>query len=158
VREEEIIRQLPNSMVANVHKFLFGDLTRESTLLTGSQTGQEGMIKSVLERLERIMVPKSEFIIKEGELADEMFFIIRGEVEIINAEEVIIATLTQNMHFGEMALIEDGKTKVRSTSALAKTNVSLAVLSNANFRLIFSHYPEFKAKLEEIIQKRANNL
>lgn len=95
VREEELIQDLPSSMVANIHRFIFGDLIKESILLKNSgQTGQEGMIKSVLERLERIMVPKDEFIIKQGELADEMFFIIRGEVQIISSENIIIATLT----------------------------------------------------------------
>lgn len=64
-----------------------------------------------------------------------MFFIMKGEVRIVSANNTTIATLGKYMHFGEMALILK-KVSVRSTSVIANTHVILAVLTADNFNII----------------------
>ena len=73
-------------------------------------------------------MPRHEFVIKQGELATEMFFLMKGEVLIVTEDGVTVATLKKYMHFGEMALIEK-KASVRSVSVRAATDVVLAVLN-----------------------------
>ncbi len=68
------------------------------------------------------MIPKEEYIIKQGELAADMYFIMKGEVRVVTSEGLTIATLGKHKHFGEMALLSDSIT-VRRTSVIANTNV-----------------------------------
>ncbi len=75
-----------------------------------------------------------------------MFFIMKGEVRVVTADGITLATLKKNMHFGEMALLKHS-VSVRSTSVIAETNVTLAILTVKNFRLICEHYPEFKERM-----------
>ena len=49
-----------------------------------------------------------------------------------------------------MALI-NGISSVRSTSIIAETNVTVAVLTINNFRMICKHYPEFRTRIKEIV-------
>ena len=48
-----------------------------------------------------------------------MYFILHGKVDVIK-NGVILATLEQGAHFGEMALAE-GKPTIRTASALSTT-------------------------------------
>ena len=96
------------------------------------------------------MIPKDEFVIRQGELAHDMYFILKGEVRVVTASGVTLATLGKYKHFGEMALINQ-TASVRSTSIIANTNVIAAVLSRKDFKLICEHYPEIKTQMQEII-------
>ena len=51
---------------------------------------------------------RHEFIVKKGEIGAEMYFIVRGEADVLSApDEPAFATLTEGMFFGEQALLED---------------------------------------------------
>jgi len=39
-----------------------------------------GALSSLIQRLKLVLFPKGEHVIKVGELADEMYFIIKGKV------------------------------------------------------------------------------
>ena len=79
---------------------------------------------------------------------------MKGEVGIVTTSGVTIASLTKNMHFGEMALLQE-EISVRSSSAIASTNLVLAVLTVKDFKLICENYPEFQHRMQEIFDKRA---
>ncbi len=81
-----------------------------------------GAIRTITKRLQRKLIPKEEFVIKQGELASDMYFIMKGEVRVVTESGVTLATLGKNKHFGEMALIQE-TSSVRSTSIIANTNV-----------------------------------
>ena len=85
-----------------------------------------------------------------------MFFIMKGEVRVVTKDGATLATLTRNMHFGEMALVQE-QTSVRSTSVVAAANTIMAVLTVRDFKLICEHYPEFKTRVHEIVEQRAQD-
>ena len=58
--------------------------------------------------LSSILVPKNEYVIKSGELASGMYFIMKGEVRVISSDGVTtLKTLGKYQHFGEMDLVQD---------------------------------------------------
>ena len=61
-------------------------------------------------------------MIRQGELASDMYFIMKGEVSVVTSTGVVLAKLGKYKHFGEMALIQE-TASVRSTSIIASTNV-----------------------------------
>jgi CRP-like cAMP-binding protein len=51
---------------------------------------------------------RQEFVVNKGEIGAEMYFIVRGEAEVLpGSDEPAFATLKQGTFFGEQALLED---------------------------------------------------
>ena len=93
-----------------------------------------------------MIIPKNEYIIRAGQVAEEMFFIVKGICRVYNADSVELANLRQGQNFGEMALL-DPNNPLRNASIVSVTKCSLAVLTKADFDLICNTYPAFKKKI-----------
>ena len=63
---------------------------------------------TVAEKLEVKTAARHEFVVNKGEVGAEMYFIVRGEADVLSAvDEPAFATLKQGTFFGEQALLED---------------------------------------------------
>lgn len=51
-------------------------------------------MSSIIKDLELRIIPKGELVIRFGEIALEMFFIVKGSVNIISADGIHLATLS----------------------------------------------------------------
>jgi hypothetical protein len=147
IKEDQLIDDLPEFLRKDIKNFQYEELIHNCDVFPQED---QGAITTISNRLKRVLIPKNEYIIKQGELAEDMCFIMKGQVRVVTSEGQTLATLSKNKHFGEMALIAE-TTTVRSTSIVADTNVQLAVLSKGDFKLICSHYPHFKIRMQEII-------
>ena len=70
--------------------------------------GEIGVNISIIKRLKIITVPQGEYIVKKGEIGNEMYFILEGrvDVEIVSDDEIIkLITIKQGKYFGEMAIL-----------------------------------------------------
>jgi CRP-like cAMP-binding protein len=85
-----------------------------------------------------------------------MYFILRGSVNVVK-DGVILATLENGTHFGEMALAER-KPTIRTASAICITPVSVGSLSITNFNIICESYPIFQSKIAEEVEMRKKDL
>jgi CRP-like cAMP-binding protein len=74
-----------------------------------------------------------------------MYFIIKGQVNVISSEGIHLAQLSAGKNFGEMALLQEGG--LRSASVQAMTDVSVAIMAKADFKKICEVYPNFKARI-----------
>ncbi|NLY41946.1 MAG: cyclic nucleotide-binding domain-containing protein [Desulfovibrionales bacterium] len=94
------------------------------------------------------------YIFKQGDKQNYMAFIIAGEVDIkkesVDDTERFIATLPAKTHFGEMAFVD---TEPRSASAMAKTQVTLLLLSRDNFEAACEKHPNIGLKVFRNIAK-----
>jgi CRP/FNR family transcriptional regulator, cyclic AMP receptor protein len=89
-------------------------------------------------------------IFREGEDADELFVIKSGYVRIQIGNRVV-ADLTADTIFGEMALIDD---EPRSATALAITDVELVPVSEKQFLFLVSQTPYFALKVMRVLAQR----
>ena len=89
-------------------------------------------------------------IFREGEDADELFVIKSGYVRIQIGNRVV-AELTADTIFGEMALIDD---EPRSATALAITDVELVPVSEKQFLFLVSQNPYFALKVMRVLAQR----
>jgi CRP-like cAMP-binding protein len=89
-------------------------------------------------------------IFREGEDADELFVIKSGYVRIQIGNR-IMAELTADSIFGEMALIDD---EPRSATAVAITDVELVPVSEKQFLFLVSQTPYFALKVMRILAQR----
>ena len=89
-------------------------------------------------------------IFREGEDAEELFVIKSGYVRIQIGNRVV-ADLTADTIFGEMALIDD---EPRSATALAITDVELVPVSEKQFLFLVSQTPYFALKVMRVLAQR----
>ena len=52
-----------------------------------------GSLQTVIKKLKLIIIPKNERIIRVNEVAQEMFFIVKGFCKVIKADGLELATL-----------------------------------------------------------------
>ena len=91
-----------------------------------------------------------EIIFKEGDEAQQLFIIKSGEVRIQSGNRML-AELSTNHIFGEMALIDDAP---RSATAIAKTDVELVPISEKQFLFLVSQTPFFALKVMRVLARR----
>jgi CRP/FNR family transcriptional regulator/CRP/FNR family cyclic AMP-dependent transcriptional regulator len=77
---------------------------------------------------------RGETIVQQGQPGDAFYVIVRGRVAVAivapDGREVVLNTLGEGEHFGEMALLDDAP---RSASVIAQEKSDLAILSRAVF-------------------------
>lgn len=100
-----------------------------------------------------------EVIFREGDLADRVYFIQKGTVEVVRTlegKEIVLARLGPGDFFGEMAFfVSDGR---RTAAVRTFTPVELQVLGKENFTRLMQAIPaarkEFSAKAIERLRGR----
>ncbi|HEV8266900.1 MAG TPA: Crp/Fnr family transcriptional regulator [Thermoanaerobaculia bacterium] len=107
------------------------ELIAKVTLFQGLSTADRAVLAQALT-LRRYR--RGERIVTQGQRGDELFVIVRGRVavEILSPEgrEVVLSSLSDGDHFGEMALLDDSP---RSASVVATERAELAVLKRDVF-------------------------
>jgi CRP/FNR family cyclic AMP-dependent transcriptional regulator len=104
---------------------LFSDLTRDEEVLT-----------KIAKACSTSRVKKGTQIIKEGDIGDSLYIIQKGKVQIIKRTlqnqpyTVVILKESENVFFGELALIDQDK---RSATVIAESDCELIVLRRRDF-------------------------
>jgi CRP-like cAMP-binding protein len=90
-----------------------------------------------------VSVNKGQAIITHGSAADEVYFIIEGELEVRlfsqSGREVLLRIAGPGDVLGEIAAIDGG---TRSATIVARNRCRLAQLSAADFRRMLEHSPK----------------
>lgn len=77
---------------------------------------------------------RGERIVSQGEAGDAFFVVVRGRVSVSvsspEGREVVLSTLGEGEHFGEMALLEDA---TRSASVTTTERTDVVILTRAAF-------------------------
>lgn len=89
-------------------------------------------------------------IFREGERADELFVIKSGYVRIQIGNRMV-AELTADDIFGEMALIDS---EPRSATAVAITDVELVPITEKQFLFLVGQTPHFALKVMRTLAQR----
>ena len=87
-------------------------------------------------------VPPGKVLLKEGEVGQEFFVIIDGEVEVTRKGKPV--EITGSEYFGEIALLEQTP---RLATVTAKTPLRFFVLTRKDFRHLVDKYPSVERKV-----------
>ncbi len=105
-----------------------------------------GLSDELLERLadqvEEVHVRAGEWIMREGEVAESLYIVRSGRVEVIDEgpPEVLIRILRRGDVLGELALLREG---TRSASVRARRDAELLELGRAPFEALIQEAPSF---------------
>jgi CRP/FNR family transcriptional regulator, cyclic AMP receptor protein len=131
------------------------DRLRQISLFDEIRDHEESM--SHLEAITRLaQVPAGTTIIKEGEVGSEMYIVFRGQVEIKKQTRagddytVVRLDATQNVFFGELALVDDDK---RSATVLATEDSEFLVITKKDFARLGDTHPEIALPVTRAIAR-----
>lgn len=100
-----------------------------------------------LLRFERIEA--SELVVRKGERADCMYFVLSGEIEVATASGPV--HMGAGDYFGEMGLIEH---TTRNADVRARTECTVLVLMERDFWLLLETQPELAAEVRANMDRR----
>jgi len=106
-------------------------------------------IADIAHLLKARVVPARQIVVRRGEMADAMYFIMSGQVEVDVQPEPIV--LEEGQYFGEIALLKETP---RTATVLTLVECSLLSLDARDFRKLMERYPEIRAAVEQVAEKR----
>jgi CRP-like cAMP-binding protein len=117
--------------------------------------GNDVIIKNIVNLCEIRNFKKGSAIIVEGEQGDELYIVLKGEIDIIKKtmqnEKYVVTTLSADkggVYVGELALIDNDK---RSATVEAKTDCECLVLNRDTFIKFGDAYPEIGLNITRAI-------
>ena len=102
---------------------------------------------------------KAQTIFNKGDVGHEMYFVVRGEVEVLDSDNVKLGYIGHGGFFGEKTVIEAVHRKfgtgscLRSRTVSATADTDLAMLETRAILSVCNHYPELEVRLRSF--KRA---
>ena len=144
----EIINDL---MITNLEKTLY---LKDSNIFKDIPAKE---LIHIANCLKEINLSNSQNVFKDGDVGDSMYFIVKGEVQILKGDTELVA-LKKSDYFGEMALL-DGES--RSADAIARGDCILLELNANDFdRIMYSNDKIVKGILGMLSQRlrHANEL
>jgi CRP-like cAMP-binding protein len=87
----------------------------------------------------------------KGAPGDEMYFIVHGEVEVVDEHDSVLARLHDGDFFGEMALLTDNP---RNATARTASFCDLYVLGRESFKQVAVRHPVFHSSIDEKARNR----
>ena len=95
---------------------------------------------------------KDDFIFKKGDTGHHLYFISKGQVEILADDGLTsYGVLSEGSFYGEIALLLDTP---RTASIKALDYCDLYYLDKDTFKSIIHHYPDFAAYVDKLIKER----
>jgi CRP-like cAMP-binding protein len=130
------------------------DHLRGLKLLAGLSSSQ---INDISKRLKPVRFRQGEWIIREGDPGEEMFFIESGRVQVIRGhgpEAYVLDEMGAGELFGEMALLTNSP---RSATVLALSDLDAWVVSKVDFDDLVTAYPTLAMALSRLLSERLRN-
>lgn len=126
--------------------------------LFSSLTSSE--LSNIISQAKKIFFHKEEVIIKEGELADSLYVIEKGSVQVftknIHNDLIILARLDHGKHFGEHGYLNN---YIRTASVRALTDTNLIKITYDSLDPIFKRSNKLRTFLEKnSLQESLENL
>ncbi|MBC76834.1 MAG: hypothetical protein CME64_12540 [Halobacteriovoraceae bacterium] len=146
-QDTRIINELPQALQNELAVYMKIKLIKNVHIFKECSTP---CLKMIAQKLEQTYLSPHEYIVKKGEVGEEMFIIGHGEVEVSMGEKVI-AQLKAGQFFGEIALLED---TIRSADVMAKAYCDLYTFKKKDFLEVVAKYPDLGEKFKETYNKR----
>lgn len=147
--ESTFLQTLPSSLRTEVALNLKREFIEGIPLF---KNASERFKVDVALQLELCVATPGDYIFKEDDPASNMYFVISGELEVLNKnEDQILAKMKSGDFFGEIALV---KQIPRSATVRASTYCHLYKLKRKTFKSVIVNHPEIAAQIEDQARSR----
>jgi voltage-gated potassium channel len=142
-----MLEGMPHTLTVDISLFLNRGIIEKVALF---KDANEIFIREVVQLLHSMVFLPNDYIIRQGEYGDCMYFLSSGDVEVLVGEQKV-AQLGAGSPFGEAALLQGEK---RNASVRALSYCDVYRLSRADFDTLRGKYPEFDARVRKILEDR----
>lgn len=111
------------------------------------------LLNRVIMALRPTSVDAGETIVKEGDMSDAMYLILRGQVDIKDRTGKVIQTLGDGEYFGEIGLL---MATPRTATVAARTQCDLFVLNRSEFSKILRDHHQLAETVTKVAKERYN--
>ncbi len=143
----QVLQEFPRSLSQEILLHLNREVIERVELFRGAD---ELFIREAMQLLKSEVFLPGEYIIRQGEYGDCMYFLTSGTVQVV-ADGKEIARLGPGSPFGETALIEQGRRNASVISIGYSTGYRLA---KSDFEGLRQKYPEFDAHIKKVVEGR----
>ncbi len=145
--EEKILSELPPALQHELRVYMNLKPLCNVNLFKNCS---KACLRDVSRSLEEVDFSPGENIFKKGDVADAMYLVVHGAVQIY-IEDEHIAQMQKGQCFGEMALIENSS---RNAGARAGGYCNLYTLSKNRFDELCAEHKDLRASVLKIHQER----
>ncbi len=115
-----------------------------------------GLDACVVSEISRLLttqiIPPNTVIVRRGDPAQAMFFVMEGEVQVeVNPRPI---RLTAGQYFGEIALLRDCE---RTATVISISEVRLLVLDAKDFRGLLENHPGLRETVTQVAESRLSS-
>jgi hypothetical protein len=111
------------------------------------QGGNPVFLRHLALMLKPVTFAPGDLIIKKGDVGNEMYFLRRGQVEILDGAGARLNTLGPGEFFGELSLLFSTP---HTATVRAMTPCDLFVLNKAEFLQVLKDYPTVAASIQGV--------
>jgi len=147
--EIEFLHDLPAALKESVALHLNKEIIERVPLF---EKADASLIRDIILQLEPVVFTPGDYIVRAGELGRDMFFISKGMVTVLSADEKLTyATLKAGQFFGEISLL---LSMPRTATIKAAGFCDLYRLEKDQFDVVVEQYPDFKQSIKVLAEKR----
>jgi len=124
------------------------DTTSRSDLLAGLSDAQR---ESILARMRRLQLHKGEHLVRQGDAADHVYYVVRGRFEVLLDGRHLVAEIGAGEPVGEIAFF-GGLT--RTADVVASRDSEVLELSRESFDQLAAAQPDFVQSILRTLGRR----
>lgn len=147
--EAKIIDSLPQSLRTEVSLFLKQEFLEKVPIF---KDATDEFMRDIAVQMTPVVFAPGDYVVRVGEVAHAMYFINRGELEVVSKDgKTVYTTLKDGNFFGEIALFYN---QPRMASVRAVEYCDLYRLDREMFERVLRHYPDIAGKIEQMAKER----
>ena len=147
--EAAVMADLPQGLRTEVALYLRRDFIERAPLFSNAS---HELVREIALQLRPVVYTPGDYVFRAGHYGRHMYFIGRGQVEIVAGDGHTVATLKDGDFFGELALLFS---QPRNASVRAVDYCDLYSLDKDTFDHAISRYPDFARHIKEEAERRS---
>lgn len=151
IDDAEVLKDLPVSLKTETALYIHRKGLSQVPIFQGISPL---CLNAIVKLFKNEIYTPGDYIIRQGEIGKEMYFISRGTVEVVSGDgKTVFATLRDGAFFGEIALLFAER---RTASVKALTYCDLFCLKKEDLQSVLKDYPDLEQDMLRIAKERYN--
>ena len=148
--QDSLMNELPSSLRAEVSLHMHHKIVEKVYFF---QDKDPGFISYMVPKLKPISLQPGDFLYKQLEYPDEVYFLTKGRVNLLTYNGLVFKTYVQGSYFGEVEILEN---KTRSCTVQAHLEgAEFLVLSKRHFFMLIDEFPKIGEEIKETARLRS---
>ncbi len=147
--ETSFLQSLPDSLQTEVALYLRREVIEKVPIF---HDASEEFKREIALLLKPILLVPGDYIFKAGDVGEEMYFVVNGELDTLTRlEDKVLTKLEAGDFFGEIALF---KNQNRSATIKALSYCNIYALDKSSFDKVISRYEEIGQQIKQTVENR----